>query len=578
MKLKSVMGRSFAEKMFSIILPLVLVPIIILSIVEYVYTSSVMDESSYQYLASVAGVMMSRLQDSIDNLENVAFFVNGSDRIQDALLEEKLTDPTDRVAMYGIHDTIIRELTYMSLLQKEIRGIHIISGQGVRYSYWKNKNIYQKKEIDFDAIDDILWYCDEDCVLLLKKMYSFPEHQVLGMQVVDIDSKGWFDSMDELELGENGRMYLVDKDGRVVASEQTELIGKKLPDNLMRYLGEQESFQSTKDEDGVIHSVYTSKPLSNGWSVIMTIPMDTFRKNIARIRNLTIALTCVLALLAIFASKIVSRHSSFRILKLRDSMDAFAQGDFEVNCDIDTDDEIGDLAKSFNAMVSDINTLVNTVYEQKLLKQKAQMESLQLQINPHFLYNTLDTINWMSRMHGADDVGDMVVALGSMMRYSLSKNSFVPLREEVKNLQDYLHIQSYRYGDKMEASLEIDESLYDYFIPKLLIQPILENAIIHGLEDKLDDGHILVYAEKREEDIFITVEDDGVGMTEEAIVKVFSEDEKIRKKGHTSVGIVNVNKRIQMIYGSEYGLNIQSVLGAGTKMTLHIKALTKAPE
>lgn len=240
--------------------------------------------------------------------------------------------------------------------------------------------------------------------------------------------------------------------------------------------------------------------------------------------------------------------------------------------------KIGRLSHTFNQMVMDMNSLVNTVYEQKVMKQEAQMKSLQMQINPHFLYNTLDTINWMARIRHVDEIGDMVAALSNMMRYSLEKKSFVRLGEEVKSLKDYIAIQNYRYRDKMVAEIEIDESLMSLYIPRLLIQPILENAIVHGIEEKLDKGHILVAARREDEELYIQIIDDGVGMTEETMSHILREDYSMKKSGHTSIGVVNVNRRIQMIYGKDYGLLVQSVLGAGTKITIHIPAREEEQE
>ena len=312
--------------------------------------------------------------------------------------------------------------------------------------------------------------------------------------------------------------------------------------------------------------------------MVLAIPRDYYMRDITKLKNVIIPITLMTAFLTALLSILVSRGITRPIRFLSGAMENFGQGNFDINCQVDSEDEIGRLSHTFNQMVMDMNSLVNTVYEQKVMKQEAQMKSLQMQINPHFLYNTLDTINWMARIRHVDEIGDMVAALSNMMRYSLEKKSFVRLGEEVKSLKDYIAIQNYRYRDKMVAEIEIDESLMSLYIPRLLIQPILENAIVHGIEEKLDKGHILVAARREDEDLYIQIMDDGVGMTEETMSHILREDYSMKKSGHTSIGVVNVNRRIQMIYGKDYGLLVQSVLGAGTKITIHIPAREEEQE
>lgn len=165
-------------------------------------------------------------------------------------------------------------------------------------------------------------------------------------------------------------------------------------------------------------------------------------------------------------------------------MERFGQGDFEVNCIVESEDEIGKLSRSFNQMVRDMNHLVETVYDQQLLNQEAELKSLQMQINPHFLYNTLETINWMAKAQGNEEVGEMTVALGKLMRFSLSGRTFITMREEVESLKNYFRIQKMRYSDKLNLEISVPKELMDIYLPKLLIQPIAENAIVHMASKK----------------------------------------------------------------------------------------------
>ena len=259
-------------------------------------------------------------------------------------------------------------------------------------------------------------------------------------------------------------------------------------------------------------------------------------------------------------------------------MEQVGQGYFDVLAPVESQDEIGILSKTFNQMVADMRMLIDNVYRQEMMKQEVEMRSLQMQINPHFLYNTLDTINWIARLRGVDEIGEMTTALGGLMRYSLSGKDFVTIREEFDNLRNYINIQNVRYGDRMEIRFDIQEDTLDYYIPKLLVQPILENAIVHGIEDKIDPGLVQIRSYAENDDLYIEVEDDGVGMTQEAIEALIRNDADQPKKGHTSIGVYNVNRRIQSVFGPDCGLQVQSQLGAGTKIRLCMKKLEHIPD
>jgi len=211
-----------------------------------------------------------------------------------------------------------------------------------------------------------------------------------------------------------------------------------------------------------------------------------------------------------------------------------------------------------------------------------------MQINPHFLYNTLESINWMARMKQAPEIGDMVKALGDLMRVSISGDDFIPLKDEIGNISNYLKIQKFRYGDRFEALIHIGEEVGKFMIPKLILQPIVENAIVHGLEDKIENGRIDITGMMEDGNVIIDICDDGVGMNEEkvrTINRLFAksaEDHQNRMEPsaipvvdprrdaepvndmHMHIGLINVDRRIRLYYGSEYGLFITSAQGAGT--------------
>lgn len=570
-------GQSFGTKVLFVMLTMILVPVVVLSTLEFYYSNLILVKKTNDYLKNLASVTLSKVESTVSDIENVAFYINGNDIIQEALKKEA-KNISDRTDSYVLYREIRNVMSMYALFRQEINAMGILSESGQEYIYTKIRFGEPFVIRTYIREDKQYWAVDEDRIILMKKLFAYPTQEYLGHVALDVNRSSFSKIISDIELSENGMIFLVNEEGTILVSAPDGDLGIPLEPALMECFGTDEEFYSDIVIGKEHYSVYNSRPTAAGWHMMLAIPRDYYAGGIGELRNTVFIITFVTALVAGLFSVMISRSITKPLRKLSAAMEAFGQGDFDINCVVESEDEIGRLSNTFNQMVTDMNEMLNSVYEQKMMKQEAQMKSLQMQINPHFLYNTLDTINWMARIRQADEVGDMAAALGNMMRYSLSKRSFVQLAEEVKNLNDYIAIQNMRYGDKMEARIEIDKELMDLFIPKLLIQPLLENAIVHGMEEKVEKGTIIVTAWREDGELYIQVKDDGVGMTEDTITQLLSEDYSVKKKGHTSIGIVNVNRRIQMIYGTGYGLQIQSVLGAGTKMTIHIRAMTGEPD
>jgi two-component system, sensor histidine kinase YesM len=244
----------------------------------------------------------------------------------------------------------------------------------------------------------------------------------------------------------------------------------------------------------------------------------------------------------------------------------------------DNADEITELGMSFNIMIGKIRELLDSkIKEQENLK-KAELRALQAQINPHFLYNTLDTIVWMAESKKTDQVIEIVTALSSFFRISLSKGKdWITIGEEIERTRSYLTIQKMRYRDIMDYEIKVDEGVLDYTILKLILQPLVENALYHGVKNKRQGGTIIVRAKRKDEnEILLEVEDNGIGFTPEKLAMIQEElnDDSGEIKLESGFGIGNVNKRIKLYYGKQYGLSIKSEHYAGTRVTLVIPART----
>jgi two-component system sensor histidine kinase YesM len=272
----------------------------------------------------------------------------------------------------------------------------------------------------------------------------------------------------------------------------------------------------------------------------------------------------------------ISRGIYIPIQKLHDVTRTITQNDLQALMTGDNVDEITELGLSFNIMIGKIRELLDSkIKEQENLK-KAELRALQAQINPHFLYNTLDAIIWMAEDKKTDQVIDIVRALSSFFRISLSKGrDWITIGEEIERTRSYLTIQKMRYRDILDFQIEMDEAAADNTTLKLILQPLVENALYHGIKLKRNGGTITVRAQQKDEsEVVLEVEDDGIGFTPEKLARVQAElsDDSGDIRLESGYGIDNVNKRIKLYYGKQYGLSIKSEYQAGTRVTLVIPA------
>lgn len=266
------------------------------------------------------------------------------------------------------------------------------------------------------------------------------------------------------------------------------------------------------------------------------------------------------------------------ISQLNQATEKIAQGDFNARAQADSEDEVAELAVSFNKMAGSMQSLIDKVKEDERKMRKADLRLLQEQIQPHFLYNTLDTIVWLIESNEPDEAVTMVVTLSDFFREILSKGKeFISIKEEEKHISSYLQIQEMRYRDILEYDIQLDQVIYKYQILKLTLQPVVENALYHGIKYKRAKGCIHIHGEKEGDIIRLTVRDDGVGMDEDELEQLRQQIEKPCQETEKGFGLANVNERIHMYFGPEYGMKIQSQKGKGTTVEIVIPAILEAP-
>lgn len=290
-------------------------------------------------------------------------------------------------------------------------------------------------------------------------------------------------------------------------------------------------------------------------------------------------LTGITVLAVIVAAVVITSGILRPIKELYHVTAQVAKGDFTVRASVRSKDEIAVLAQGFNNMAGNMQSLIDKIKEDEQKLRKTDLRLLQEQINPHFLYNTLDTIVWLIEGNETDQAVNMVVTLSDFFRMVLSKGKeFISIEEEERHIRSYLEIQEVRYRDILEYDIQIDKCVYGYQILKLTLQPLVENALYHGIKYKRAKGYIHVNGEKEDEIIRLTVRDNGVGMEAEELEQLRKEIQRPCQETEKGFGLANVNERIHMYFGPEYGMKIDSQKGKGTIVEIVIPAIKAGEE
>ena len=410
-------------------------------------------------------------------------------------------------------------------------------------------------------------------VTIVKKEYS----NLFSQQVfVAIDFK--FSSIakyiDKVSIGQRGYCYIVNSKGQIIYHPQQQM--------LFSGLKEENTFEISELSDGIHRkkdNIYNISSLDScNWKIVGV----SFNDEITQAVKSQVVVGLIFALLfSAFMSAVIyfllSRTVTRPVRRLVASMQKFEKQaeTFEYKADMSNVAEFQTLSTSFEHMVLMIQSLVEKVHNEEIVLRKTELKALQAQINPHFLYNTLDSIQWMCEQDNSKDAVKMVGALAKLFRISISHgNEFIAISDELKHAESYLIIQSYRYKNQFTYSFDVDKSVLDCMCNKITIQPFIENAIYHGLDRMVDEGEIKIIVERRGKDIAIIVKDNGLGMTEEQCKAVLQKGRSDSK----GIGVKNVDDRLKIYFGEEYGITIDSELDVGTTVTIKIPKIEKGHE
>jgi len=380
----------------------------------------------------------------------------------------------------------------------------------------------------------------------------------------------------DMTLGEGGFLFIEDSLGEIVFAPVNETVYRVRTEWLAASgkgdrAGGGPGVSIVRPIRGADYQIIAQESPVTGWRSVGVFPLNEIMRQVSSIRYYSLIIAGVTLSFAFAASIFFTGSIARPVIKLRTLMKEAEDGNLAVRFEGGQEDEIGYLGRSFNTMIEKIQGLIDMVYREQQSKREAELRTLQEQIKPHFLYNTLDTIQWMAQDHGADDIVQIVSALTSLFRIGLSKGKeMIRVRDELEHVRSYLIIQKARYEDKFDFSLSVDDEVLPLMVLKLTLQPLVENAIYHGVKERRGHGTIRLEALKREQTLIFRVRDDGVGMSaaELAAVRALLSHKPLESSERDGYGIRNVNERIQLSFGKKYGLRFESAPGRGTTVEM----------
>lgn len=394
-----------------------------------------------------------------------------------------------------------------------------------------------------------------------------------GILLIDIRYSSLQQILENITLGNQGYLYMVSSGGELIYHPKMQLIETgQMSENIATAV-EYRDGNYREWYDGEWRDVSVKSVGYTGWKLLSVTPEKGLPLNNLKMRLFVVFVVAAFLLVLILTNTFISSRITTPIQKLEWSVNAIEAGDLDTEVYMGGSYEIRHLGRSIGDMAKRIKALMQDIVTEHESKRKSEFDTLQSQINPHFLYNTLDIIVWMIENEQKQEAVAVVTALARFFRISLSKGkSIITVRDELEHVRNYLTIQQMRFKNKFTYHIDAKEDVMELVSLKLILQPLVENAIYHGMEFMDGDGEIGVEVYRESEDLWFRISDNGLGMTAEQVESLLSEKEHISSKRGSGIGVKNVNERIRLYFGEEYGLTIQSEPDDGTVISIHLPA------
>ena len=550
-------------------------------IISLQYTQSTVLENSTEYTSQLIGQVNNDIDSYISYMENISFIVANNSDVRDYLFTENLTWERSEqlqeriVTLFQTVSDTREDITNIALLPDRREPL-INDGRAELNPYtdiaeleWYQKALAAEGQavISTSHVQNAIAEKYDWVVTLSRSITNKASPGVQGVFFVDLNYNSISDLCERISLGDRGYIYILDENGGIVYHPQQQLIYSGMKDELISEVMDTDA-SSFLTEDGRLYTVSRSE--ATGWIVVGVSYVSELMAGADEARVTYLLVAMVLLAVAMLLAFVLSDKITRPIKSLELSMKEVEKGNFShVALEVRENNEIGRLSRNFNTMTREIQNLMEQSEKEQQAKRKYELKVLQSQINPHFLYNTLDSIIWMAEWGKNQEVVKMTSSLARLLRRSISnEQEVVTIEEEIDYTEAYLTIQKMRYQDKLEYEIEVDPDIRKEETVKLVLQPVVENAIYHGIKYKEGKGLIQIRGFREEGSIILRVQDDGRGMDQDTLEHIF--EKHVRDTKSNGVGLQNVHERIRLYYGTAYGLSFESEPGKGTTVRIRL--------
>ncbi|MBT2720552.1 sensor histidine kinase [Bacillus sp. ISL-46] len=542
------------------------------------YAFHIYDEQIYSKSSQVLSTSSNSIESELKNLEELTYNILTDSQIQQYL--SSISEDSTEYDKFRLRTNMLDKLLSYANKEEYIQSINLVDVKGEEYVVGPRTvklTQHQKANITkmtIKANGSNVWLNPE------KNDYIFATaREIRQFRNLSFDNLGTiiiYINMDKLvaHILEGSRKidgeFLIVRDNNPIFPKETNPPLKEAATSLDSH--KIESGYQIKKIDNKNYFLVHIKSTYFDWGYLNVIPFNQIFENINMVKTFLIMIFILMFVGVTILGIRFARNITIPLENLVDGMQYVKVGDFKearkrvLKTAISQEDEVGKLQQNFQTMIQQIDELINENYSKQLTIKETEFKALQAQINPHFLYNTLESINWLAKGNGQTQISKMVESLGFLLRNSISlKQPLITIEEELNIVKNYVIIQKYRFEERLDFHMMVDSDIYGFYIPKLTLQPIIENAIHYALEPKIDPCKISIYSVINQETIKLIVEDDGPGMESAFIEKLKRGEVETRGQG---VGLSNINDRIKLSYGDKYEVSIESEPNKGTKVII----------
>ncbi|MDQ0058022.1 sensor histidine kinase [Paenibacillus harenae] len=573
------------HKLF-VLISVIMGVVAVIGVVVQQYAFEFYDEEVYQQSSKALSLSSLSIENELKKMEKLSFMI--------------MTDPTLQVYLrsiksggsdydnYVVRTKIMERMVNIGALDKYILSTQLYDAFDNEYfvgtssiTMFKNRLDQIKAETNPNKGGNT-WVAPDstdNALIAAREIRSFEQLKLdnLGTLAIRINMEALFNDFAKgMRINSSDAQLIIMQDNKPIYPDPG---ATDFPINRLPGMGQDSGYETMKVNGKQYFVTYIASTYTD-WNYYTLIPFDDIFERIVKVKRTIIVIFAVLFLCIILFSIRFANGIIKPIERLNAKMKKVQLGNFEYaeepNERALAMDEAGQMHRNFRIMVERINELIHENYVKQLTIRDTEFKALQAQINPHFLYNTLESINWSAKLSNQTHISQMVEALGSLLRTSINlKEPIIPLSKELEIVSHYITIQKYRFEERLDFHIDVPERLLHGSIPKLSLQPIVENAVNYGLEQMIDTCSIRIQAFDENDKLFISVTDNGPGMEEQLVAKLLSGEVKTKGSG---LGLKNIEDRIKLLYGDAYGIHVESKVNGGTKVTLMLPYELRDPD